>query len=1107
MKQEERKMNKRLISIVVAVLMVLTLTPYIYAESTVTGGSRITSNGTYQVDPSATGTISIDAGKIVTLVGSGTDAEANQELSIQCGKGVNLTLKNLCITNNSDLNILDFTGTGNVLKASGTNVLESIAYTPKAAIHVGPDADLSFQDGGGVLYLYKRTQGSGIGSDAEEANGTITFDGGTWFVKGTKTGAVIGNDTCGDAEKEAQIGDITINGGELYVEANARGAAIGGSNMSAAGNVNMTGGLVTIYNDYSASSIGAGQSMLGTAEKNGTLTVTGGSLKLYLTRNGSAAWGTEMGLNDITLKAAKTNGNGSTPIYKYALDVSGASSPYTVKVDNKDYYSGSGHDYEFTPDTSSTTANWTKKSEDQQLYLYLPAGQHTVSVNDGEAQPITVEETQYATDVAVQIPEGSWADHAKTDWYSNDKTVFTLKTNEQLAGLAAIVNNGTDSFENKTVRLGADIDLSAYEWEPVGSKGYSITSTGAMCFKGNFDGQGYGISGLYYYEYNTNADSDEFSQDIRGGLFAYSEGSTFQNIVIESGYISCARNASAIAGEAPDGRFINCENNADIVPLRKIYKSGWDFGDYSAGICGYGGVYFENCRNYGKVDGNKELAGIISKGGNGCKVTGCENHGKISTLWDGNAAGIICRADSTCAVRNCANFGDVTSAIGEASGICPGFSLRSVEISGCVNGGNISGRNAGGVSALASEGSSSTLTIVNCYNRGRVESWCGYRHAGGAGGILGSQIWANGRDVYIVNCYSTGEIVCDASLNENGERFSNGITTYMSFKDVSSKTDPVALTAAERCSYETLYYKLRSENRHYLTLSNNYYLSGSANGGVSGENLPSEAEAKSASALKKLADSLGDAYVADSNKINGGYPVLRWQAGQSEGSGYTFTISPNVSGAVVTVTDSFGNKISAKKGVYSAETGVACLYRAEAEGYLPATGCVAGDSGSQTIPVTLEKDQRAHKLILDTDVENATLKLEYYYSPLREYREDRNLQNPGEYPALYSLLSYKYVVSAEGYEDISGEFTCGEEDVTITARFKGAAEPEVKVGDLNGDTTINIFDLVLMRRHLVGLNPLKGDALLAADLNHDGAVNIFDLVIMRRFIVGLVKTL
>ena len=74
-----------------------------------------------------------------------------------------------------------------------------------------------------------------------------------------------------------------------------------------------------------------------------------------------------------------------------------------------------------------------------------------------------------------------------TDWYSETTAVFVLKTKEELAGFAQLVNEGAD-FVGRTVRLGADIDLGYAEWTPIGTASYPFTGT--------FSGEKYTVSGL-----------------------------------------------------------------------------------------------------------------------------------------------------------------------------------------------------------------------------------------------------------------------------------------------------------------------------------------------------------------------------------------------------------------------------------------------------------------------------------------------------------------------------------------------------------------------------------------------------------------------------------
>ena len=81
----------------------------------------------------------------------------------------------------------------------------------------------------------------------------------------------------------------------------------------------------------------------------------------------------------------------------------------------------------------------------------------------------------------------NWIDSADVSWYDEGQTEFTISTEEQLAGLAKLVN-GNNTFQDKTVRLDADLSLVEREWTPIGSG--ASAGTVEMRFRGTFDGQG-----------------------------------------------------------------------------------------------------------------------------------------------------------------------------------------------------------------------------------------------------------------------------------------------------------------------------------------------------------------------------------------------------------------------------------------------------------------------------------------------------------------------------------------------------------------------------------------------------------------------------------------
>ncbi len=67
-------------------------------------------------------------------------------------------------------------------------------------------------------------------------------------------------------------------------------------------------------------------------------------------------------------------------------------------------------------------------------------------------------------------------------------------------------------------------------------------------------------------------------------------------------------------------------------------------------------------------------------------------------------------------------------------------------------------------------------------------------------------------------------------------------------------------------------------------------------------------------------------------------------------------------------------------------------------------------------------------------------------------------------------------------------------------------KPVIKKGDINGDGKISIVDLAALKRHMLDVKKIDGDASKAADVNGDGKISIIDLAAIKRHLLG-VKTI
>ena len=59
------------------------------------------------------------------------------------------------------------------------------------------------------------------------------------------------------------------------------------------------------------------------------------------------------------------------------------------------------------------------------------------------------------------------------------------------------------------------------------------------------------------------------------------------------------------------------------------------------------------------------------------------------------------------------------------------------------------------------------------------------------------------------------------------------------------------------------------------------------------------------------------------------------------------------------------------------------------------------------------------------------------------------------------------------------------------------------LGDINEDKSVNMADLIQLRKYVAGINDLSSKGLTNADINKDGLVNITDIIKLRKYLAGL----
>ena len=226
-------------------------------------------------------------------------------------------------------------------------------------------------------------------------------------------------------------------------------------------------------------------------------------------------------------------------------------------------------------------------------------------------------------------------------WYDKNKTEYHLSTAKELAGLAYLVNCGYSNFENKTIKLDDNIDLSGKNWTTIGD--------GQNCeFRGSFDGQGHTISGIYIVCQHEEQSCYGFWAVISGVVgynpeVVYVKNTNFQGKVnIEtnkSTQVHLATNwygismIGGVAGYAYNVHFENIKTDMDVICKRNHPNGYINLG----GIVGAYQMYNskEVAMRYCSHEGNL-YADVWTNSGNSNppRIGGLAGHAGISS-WAG----------------------------------------------------------------------------------------------------------------------------------------------------------------------------------------------------------------------------------------------------------------------------------------------------------------------------------------------------------------------------------------------------------------------------------------------------------------------------------------
>ena len=282
--------------------------------------------------------------------------------------------------------------------------------------------------------------------------------------------------------------------------------------------------------------------------------------------------------------------------------------------------------------------------------------------------------------------------------------VYEIGTAAALKSFAAKVNAG-DTFDGKTVKLTADIDLKNEQWMPIG---YWQT------FNGTFDGNSKTISNLKHHG---------TAEDCYVGLFGYTENATIKNLTINNVDLKLVANASWAGGHM--GALVGNIEGTTVIENITVTGDVKVDGDLAkAGAGRIGGVVGGNVCNASLknvvvnanegsfVKGNSSVGGIAGQLQGEVSFVNCSSNINVSAqqFYAGGIIGLVAKCAS---FTGCSASGNVSVLAGRAGNANDLYRVGAIAggwddevdvvltLTDCTNSATLSGQSADGVVATA----------------------------------------------------------------------------------------------------------------------------------------------------------------------------------------------------------------------------------------------------------------------------------------------------------------------------------------------------------------------------------------------------------------------